>query len=70
MAKTDYEKAIDKLGRLMVERKKVARDLSQSALDVAYKGHRLNLRLVDRLNGIERQLEQVRRTIKEDELHV
>ena len=64
MAKTEYEKAVEQLGRLMAERKRVARDLSQSALDVAYKGHKLNLSLVDRLAGIERQLEQVRKTIR------
>lgn len=42
--------------RLKAERKRVAIALSQSALNVAYKGHKLNKKLVDRLVEIEREL--------------
>lgn len=47
--------------KLKAERKRVAVALSQSALDVAYKEHKLNMRLVDRLAKIERELKQLHR---------
>ena len=51
MAREDVQ-----LGKLKAERKRVAIALSQSALDVAYKGRKLNMRLVNRLAKIEREL--------------
>ena len=50
--------------QLMAERKSVAIKLSQSALDVAYKERKLNMKLVERLAKIERELEKVRKTFR------
>lgn len=45
-----------RIGKLKAERKRIAIALSQSALDVAYKERKLNMKLVNRLAKIEREL--------------
>ena len=45
-----------RIGKLKAERKRLAIALSRSALDVAYKERKLNMRLVNRLAEIERKL--------------
>ena len=45
-----------RIGKLKAERKRIAIALSQSALDVAYKERKLNMKLVDRLAEIEREI--------------